>query len=312
MAVTFKDYYETLEVGRNSSDDEIKKAYRKLARKYHPDVNPDNKSAEEKFKELQEAYEVLSDGDKRRRYDQLGANWKHGAEFTPPPGWQGGGFRTDFDLGDILGNAKAGARGGFSDFFDTLFGQMGGGRPRRSNPTPTNEQRRGHRKVETELALPIGELHRGTTRKLNLTVNGKQKTVEVRIPPGARNGNRIRVPGGSVDGGDLYIRLRQTPQSQYQVEGDNTEIEVAISPWEAALGATIDVPTLDGWEKIKVPSGVGSGQRVRMKDKGLNLRKGGRGDHYVRLKIVVPKNLTDEERKHFENLAGSSNFNPRS
>ena len=309
MAVKFKDYYETLEVGRNADDDAIKKAYRKLARKYHPDVNPDNKSAEEKFKDLQEAYEVLSDGDKRRRYDQLGANWKQGAEFTPPSGWQGGGFQTDFDLGDILGNAGAGRRGGFSDFFETIFGQMGAGRARGTNAPP--RAGRSRPEVETELALPLEELHRGTTRRLNLQVNGRQKTVEVRIPPGARDGSRIRVPGGSVDGGDLYIRLKQASGSPYQVKGDSTEVEVAISPWEAALGATIDVPTLDGLETIKVPAGIGSGQRVRMRDKGLNVRGGGRGDHYVRLKIVVPKNLTDEESKHFEALAKSSTFNPR-
>jgi curved DNA-binding protein len=312
MAVQFKDYYETLEVGRNASNDEIKKTYRKLARKYHPDVNPDNKSAEDKFKEVQEAYEVLSDGDKRKRYDQLGANWKHGSEFTPPPGWQGSGYQTEFDLGDIFGNAGGGGRGGFSDFFESIFGQKGGGRSARSGAPPRGGPRRGRREVETELALPLEEMHRGTTRRLNLQVGGTQKTVEVRIPPGARNSTRIRVVGGSVDGGDLYIRLKQAAGSRFTVEGDNTEIEIPVSPWEAALGATIEVPTLDGPEKIKVPAGISSGQRVRMKDRGLTLRGGGRGDHYIRLKIVVPKDLTDSDRKLFEELSSSSQFNPRS
>ena len=313
MALKFKDYYETLGVGRATGGDEIKKAYRKLARKYHPDVNPNNAGAEEKFKEVQEAYEVLSDPEKRKRYDQLGANWKNGAEFTPPPGWHGGGFQTDFDISDILGGGGGPGRGGFSDFFESIFGRMGGG------PAPgggagrahTRSGRRNRPQVETELALPLDAMHRGTTRKLNLRVNNKQKSVDVRIPAGTRDGSRIRLPGGSVDGGDLYIRLKMEPGSRFQVDGDNTEIEVPITAWEAALGATIEVPTLDGKADVKVPAGVGSGQRLRLKNQGLNQRGGARGDHYVRLKIVVPRDLSDSDRKHFEKLANTSKFKPR-
>ena len=313
MALKFKDYYETLGVGRTTGGDEIKKAYRKLARKYHPDVNPDDKGAEEKFKGVQEAYEVLSDPEKRSHYDQLGSNWKNGSEFTPPSGWQGGGFQTDFDIGDILGGGAGSGRGGFSDFFESIFGRMGGGPAAGEGRGSgyTRNERRARQQLETELALTLDEMHRGTTQKLNVRVNNKQKSVDVKIPAGTREGSRIRLPGGSTDGGDLYLRLKMQPGSRFQVDGDNTEIEVPIAAWEAALGATIEVPTLDGSADIKIPAGVGSGQRLRLKNQGLNRRGGGRGDHFVRIKIVVPKDLTEADRKHFENLAKSSTFKPR-
>ena len=315
MALKFKDYYETLGVGRTTDADDIKKAYRKLARKYHPDVNPNDTLAEEKFKEIQEAYEVLSDSEKRRRYDQLGANWKNGAEFTPPPGWQGSGFRTEFDIGDILGGRGgfSSSRGGFSDFFESMFGRAGGGGAA-GRTAASGRTRSGHRsrqRVETELALPLEEMHRGTTRKLSFRVNNRKKTVDVRIPAGTRDGSRIRLAGGSVDGGDLHILLKMEPGARFQVDGDNTEIEVPITAWEAALGTTIQVPTLDGSADIRVPAGVGSGQRLRLKNQGLNRPSGGRGDHYVRLNIVVPRDLSKSDRKHFENLAKTSTFNPR-
>jgi DnaJ-class molecular chaperone len=308
MPVKFKDYYETLEVDRKASEEEIKKAYRKLARKYHPDVNPNDTSAEDRFKEIQEAYEVLGDPEKRPKYDQLGANWKHGAEFTPPPGWQGGGFGTEFDLGDVFGAANGERRGGFSDFFESLFGHVTGARP---DTRARSTRRRPRQAAESELALPLEEMHRGTTRRLNLQVGGRQKTVDVRIPKGARDGGRIRIPNGGFDGRDLVIELRQASGSRFRVEGDDTEIEVPLTPWEAALGATIEVPTIEGNETIKVPAGVGSGQRLRLKEKGLNIRSGGRGDHFIRLRIVVPKELTPEEREHFEQLGRISTFDPR-
>jgi curved DNA-binding protein len=311
MALKFKDYYEILGVKRGASAEEIKKAYRRLARKYHPDVNPNDKAAENKFKEMQEAYEVLGDAEKRKRYDQLGRDWKNGAEFTPPPGWQGG-VRTEFDLGDIMGGGPpfGSRRGGFSDFFEAMFGRMGTG-PTGGNRPSSAGRRERHGQIETELALPLSDMHRGTTRKLNLRVDGKQRIVDVRIPAGARDGSRIRVPSGSIGGGDLYIRIRMEPGSQFRVDGDDTEVEVPIAPWEAALGTKIEVPTLDGLTEIKVPKGVSSGQRIRLKGQGLNLRGGGRGDHYVRLKIVLPKELSASELRLFEDLAKSSRFNPR-
>src|SRR5262245_21791030 len=261
MAVKFRDYYETLGVARDAKEADIKKVYRKLARKYHPDMNPNKKQAEEKFKEVQEAYEDLSDAKKRRKYDQLGQNWKGGADFTPPPNWEGG----QFDFGDVFGRASRGGRtdhggfgqggfgqggGSFSDFFEMLFGGVGGmggagaqrGRARAGARQP---------EVETELTLPLDEMHAGITRRLDIRVGNSQKTIEVRIPPGARDGSRIRIPTGSPDGADLYVRLRQDPNSNFTVHGDDTEVEIPISPWEAALGTSVQVPTLDGHAEIR-------------------------------------------------------------
>jgi curved DNA-binding protein len=312
MAVKFRDYYETLGVSRDAKEADIKKAYRKLARKYHPDLNPNNKQSEEKFKEIQEAYEVLGDADKRQKYDQLGHNWKGGADFTPPPNWNGGSF----DFGDIFGRAAGGGGRGaggfgqpgtsFSDFFEMLFGGMAGPGAQR----PRSRGSRGE-EVETELTLPLIDMHRGTTRKLDVRVGNSQKTIEVRIPPGARHESRIRIPGGSPEGGDLYIRLKQDPNSVFTVHADDTEVEVGVSPWEAALGASVEVPTLDGRAEIRVPPGVSSGQRLRLRGQGLNMRGGGRGDHYVKLKIVAPKTLNSEEKRLFEELRKVSSFNPR-
>jgi DnaJ-class molecular chaperone len=311
--VKFHDYYEILGVPRSASEDEIKKAYRKLARKYHPDLNPNNKQAEEKFKQLQEANEVLSDPAKRRKYDQLGPNWKNGSEFTPPPNWEG--FQQgDFNLNDFFGRAGPGAGqnrqqgGAFSDFFEMLFGGGGAqGAQGRQGRQPFGRTQ----DAETELSLPLEDMHRGTTRKLTVVLGKAQKTIDVRIPPGARDDSRIRIPGGGQNGGDLYVRLKMEPGSQYTVRGDDTETEVEIAPWEAALGAAIEVPTLEGKAEIRVPPGVASGQRLRLRGQGMNVRGGGRGDHFVRLKIVLPKKLTDEERRLFQELANVSRFRPR-
>jgi curved DNA-binding protein len=305
MAVKFRDYYETLGVSRTASDEDIKKAYRKLARKYHPDLNPNNKQAEEKFKEVQEAYDVLGDKEKRGKYDQLGQNWKSGSDFTPPPNWQ-----TDFDPSEFFGRGQPGGfgrqtgPGGFSDFFEMLFGGAG-----RHAGTQT---RGGGDDAETELALPLIDMHRGTTRTLTVHFGRSQKTLDVRIPPGARHDSRIRIPGGGPNGGDLYIRLKQDPDSAFQVTGDDTEVEVNISPWEAALGAAIHVPTLDGRAEIRIPPGVTAGQKLRLRGQGLNIRGGGRGDHFVKLRIAVPKKLSGDEKRLFEELKRVSTFNPRS
>jgi curved DNA-binding protein len=316
MPVKFRDYYEILGVGRTAKEDEIKKAYRKLARKYHPDLNPNNKQAEEKFKEIQEAYEVLSDAEKRKRYDQLGANWKNGADFTPPPGWgPGGGYQGTINMEDLFGRAGRGQqqRSPFSDFFEALFGGMGGMGGMEEEPE-TGRRRTGRSsrpgEAETELWLPLDDMHRGTTRKLTVRLGNAEKTIDVRIPPGARNDSTIRLPAGGPNGGDLYVRLRQQP-SQFTVKGDDTEVEIPITPWEAALGATAEVPTLDGSAEIRVPPGIASGQRLRLRGQGLNIRGGGRGDHYVQLKIVVPKELTEAERKLFQELSKVSRFKPR-
>jgi DnaJ-class molecular chaperone len=315
MPVKFRDYYEILGVSRTAKEEEIKKSYRKLARKYHPDLNPNNKQAEEKFKEIQEAYEVLGDQEKRKKYDQLGANWKNGADFTPPPNWPGGGggYPGNINIEDLFGRAQEGRGGAFSDFFEALFGGMagmGGGaetgrRTRMGGRAPRGAE------SETELSLPLEDMHRGTTRKLTVRLGNAEKTIDIRIPPGARDDSKIRIPGGGPNGGDLYVRLRQEQHPTFTVKGDDTEVEVAIAPWEAALGANIHVPTLDGKAEIRVPPGIGSGQRLRLRGQGLNMRGGGRGDHFVRVKIVVPKELTEAEKKLFQELSRVSHFRPR-
>src|SRR5262245_54612686 len=254
--VKLRDYYETLGVARDAKEDDIKKSYRKLARKYHPDLNPNNKQSEERFKEIQEAYEVLGDPEKRKKFDQLGANWKNGAEFTPPPNWGGGAGGINID--EIFGRPGQEPGGAFSDFFEMLFGGRGGFGGMGGASTGARTRTGGRRapsEAETELSLPLQEMHRGTTRRLSVRMGNDEKTIEVRIPPGARDNSRIRVPGGSPQGGDLYVRLRQEPHSSFTVDGDNTETEVAITPWEAALGVSIEVPTLDGHAEIRVPPG---------------------------------------------------------
>jgi DnaJ-class molecular chaperone len=307
MAVKFRDYYETLGVARNASDDEIKKAHRKLARKYHPDLNPNNKPSEEKFKEIQEAYEVLGDPEKRTKYDQLGANWKGGSEFTPPPQWEG-----NFDFSQMFGGGGQGRGGGFrgqggsfSDFFETLFGGAPGGAP------GNGPRARASAPAEAELELPLIDMHRGITQKLTVNFAKSQKVLDVRIPPGVRDNTRIRIAGGGPQGGDLLVLLKQQPDPYFTVNGDDTESFVEIAPWEAALGAVIEVPTLDGKETIRVPAGVASGQRIRLRGQGLTIRGGGRGDQFVILKIVMPKPMTAEEKRLFEELQKVSHFNPR-
>lgn len=335
MAVQFRDYYEVLGVPKTAGDDEIKSAFRKLARKYHPDVNPGDKSAEEKFKELNEAYEVLSDPDKRKRYDALGPNWKSGEDFRPPPGWEGaqGGVYTDF--GDIFGGGGA---SGFSDFFETLFGGRRGAR------RGAGFAMRGQ-DVEAEIPLTLEEAHRGVRRSINLQVSepcpdchgtgskdGKTacptcrgagairrpKSLEVTIPAGVRDGSVIRLagqgePGGNgAPAGDLFLRVRLQPHRLFAIVGENdVQIELPVAPWEAALGAKLLVPTLDGPVEMKIPGGTQGGQRLRLRSRGLNRRGGGRGDEYVKLKIVNPPTLAPKERELYEQLAAESRFNAR-
>lgn len=345
MAVQFRDYYEALGVNTNASEDEIKSAFRKQARKYHPDVNPGDKSAEEKFKEINEAYEVLSDPEKRKRYDTLGPNWKAGEEFRPPPGWQQES-RVDFgDMGDIFGGAGgmggAGA-GGFSDFFETLFG--GGRRAGRSRRGGAGFSMRG-REIEAEIELTLEEAHRGGRRSISLQVmescpdcrgtgtkDGKAvcstcrgagvvqrpKTLEVTIPPGVRDGSVIRLAGQGEPGanggppGDLLLRARLRPHRLFDLTGDNdVQVELPVAPWEAALGARVSVPTLEGPVEMTIPAGTQAGQRLRLRGQGLNRRDGRRGDQYAKLKIVNPPRLTSAERELFEKLRDASRFDAR-
>ena len=338
-----KDYYEVLGVKRGTSDAEIKKAYRKLARKFHPDLNPGDKSAEEQFKALQEAYDVLSDSENRKLYDQYGENWravKAGAGVPPPEegarrargtGPQAGGF----DFSDFEFNFGTGGGGEGFDIFEEMFGRAGRGRGRRSG--------RGE-DVEAELELSLEEAHRGGRRTLQMQVaepcptcggtgvkDGKPcgtcggagqvlrpKTIEVNIPAGVRDGSTVRLAGQGGSGsngnvpGDLYLHIRLHPHPVFTVRGDDLEVELPVAPWEPVLGATVEAPTIDGKVELKVPPGAKSGQRLRLRGQGLTKRQGGRGDEYVRLKIAVPKDISPEERHLYEELKRVSRFNPRS
>jgi DnaJ-class molecular chaperone len=338
MAVKFRDYYEVLGVSRTAPEDEIKKAYRKLARKHHPDVNPGDKGAEDRFKELNEAYEVLSDPEKRQKYDQLGQNWKAGADFTPPPGW-GGGDGAHVEYGDFSDLFKHGREsGGFSDFFDTLFG---GARSRGRGGA--GFAMRGQ-DVEAEIELSVEELHHGTSRNISFQAtercpecggtgekDGKvcpvcrgagavlrPKSIDVTIPAGLREGSTLRLAGrgepGSNGGqpGDLFLHIRVRPGSAFTIIGDDdVQIELPVAPWEVALGAKVPVPTLDGPVEMTIQAGTQGGQKLRLRGKGLSKRGGGGGDEYVKLKIVVPARLTAAEKELFERLAAESKFNPR-
>src|SRR5437773_8044771 len=287
MAVKFRDYYEALGVSRGAAPDEIKKAYRKLARKFHPDLNPKNKSAEERFKEINEAYEVLSDKEKRRRYDALGANWKSGMDFTPPSGEQG--FRGQAgdlgDLGDLF--AAAGRSGGFSDFFEMLFGG------RRPGGARSAVSARGS-DLESEVSVTLDEAHRGTSRSVRLPM-GESGTegFTVNIQKGVQDGSVIRVPGKGGAGfgkgarGDLYLRVHVAPHEQFRArDGGDIEVELPAAPWEAVLGAKVKVPTLDGPVEMRVPPKRQGGHVLRLTGKGPARPGGGRGDQYVRLTTV--------------------------
>jgi curved DNA-binding protein len=317
MPVQYKDYYEILGVPRSASDAEIKKAFRKLAREYHPDVAKDKKRAEEKFKEVNEAYEVLGDPAKRKKYDELGANWKSGADFRPPPGWEtfqggqtfrgrgAGGQEFEFHFGGT----------GFSDFFEQLFGSMGRRRSGFSSFRNFEEQEfaeRG-RDVEGDILVTLEEAARGSIRTVTVRRNSKTETHQVRIPPGVTEGQRLRLAGrgehgsGGGEAGDLYLRVRLAKHPDFEVNGHNLIYEAELAPWEAALGTELSIPTLDGRVNIKIPAGTQSGQKLRVRGRGL----GKNGDLFVVAKIVVPVKMSDMEKKLWEQLKRESKFNPR-
>ncbi|HET7626229.1 MAG TPA: J domain-containing protein [Verrucomicrobiae bacterium] len=324
MAVQFKDYYETLGLARGASDAEIKKAFRKLARQYHPDVAKDKKKAEEKFKEINEAYEVLSDPAKRKKYDELGANWKSGADFRPPPGWEnfsgggrgfsgaGGGQAREFHFGGT----------GFSDFFEQLFGAAGrggmGGRGFGGQSAFAEEDfaARG-RDVEGDIMVTLDEAMRGSIRSVSVRHESRTETYQVKIPAGVTEGQLLRIAGrgeagiGGAGAGDLYLRVRLARHPDFQVDHHNLIYELDLAPWEAVLGANISVPTLDGRVNIKIPAGTQSGQKLRVRGRGLPQRGGGNGDLIVVTKVEVPSKTSEAERKIWEQLARESDFRPR-
>ncbi len=286
----YKDYYKTLGVGRGAADDEIKKAYRKLARKYHPDVSKEP-NAKEKFQEVSEAYETLRDKEKRAAYDSLGS-FRPGQDFRPPPDW-----------GERFG--RAGQDFGGIDLSD-LFESFGRGMRGRSVPIPGED-------YEVAARLSLEEAYRGTARQLRLG----EREITVRIPKGATDGQRLRLRGKGGPGmnggppGDLYLQIALDPHPLYRVSGHDLEIEVPIAPWEAALGAQVEIPTLEGRVTLKLPPGSQSGRKLRLAGKGLPQPGGGAGDLYAVLSIVVPPAPTEQEKKLFEELRAASRFNPR-
>jgi len=314
----FKDYYSTLGVAKTATAKEIKQAYRKLARAHHPDVNPGNKAAEAKFKEINEAYEVLGDPEKRKKYDELGANWRMyeqaGAPGAGPGGWDvnhggggpGGGFRTmtQEEMNEMFGGADP-----FSDFFHTFFGGMGGGEAR-----GTRAGRRGARKgrdIENEIELNLEDAYRGATRRLSIQQDGHSRTVDVRIPAGVNQGSRVRVAGEGEHGssgaasGDLYLRIRLAPDPRFERKGKDLYTRVMVPLTTAVLGGEVDVPTLSGKSlRLKVPPTTQNGQVFRLKGHGMPTigKPEERGDLYATVDVQLPRQLTAEERGHFEEL----------
>lgn len=346
MPVQYKDYYEILGVPRSASDNDIKKAFRKLARQYHPDVAKNKKQAEEKFKEVNEAYEVLGDAAKRKKYDELGPNWNAGADFRPPPGWAGGtgGFRGRGPHGEDFEFHFGGT--GFSDFFEQLFGSRGrAGSPFGRGGMAAEEEfgtERG-RDIQGDILVTLEEAMRGSVRSVSVrhgvpcehcggtgqrarhvcNVCGgtgqvpRTETYQVKIPPGVTEGQRLRVAGrgeagtGGGTAGDLYLRVRFAKHPDFEVEGHNLLYEAPVAPWEAVLGANISVPTLNGRVNMKLPAGTHNGQKFRVRGRGLPERESAGGDLIVVTRIEVPSRTTDAERKLWEQLAKESQFNPR-
>ncbi len=319
MPVQYKDYYETLGVQRNASETDIKKAFRKLAREFHPDVARDKKRAEEKFKEINEAYEVLSDPAKRKQYDELGANWKSGADFRPPPGWEGFTGRQ----GRGQGGPGPGTEGsefefggtGFSDFFEQLFGSTGsrrGGFSGFRNFQEENTAAHG-RDVEGDIMVTLEEADHGAVRAVSVRHRSKTETHQVKIPAGVAEGQLLRIAGrgehgsGGGQAGDLYLRVRLARHPDFEVDGHNLICEAELAPWEAVLGAQISVPTLHGGVQIRIPPGTQPEQKLRVRGRGL----GGKGDLFVVAKITVPSHVSDGEKKLWEQLKEQSRFNPR-
>ena len=313
MTVKFKDYYEVLGIPRTADQKAIKNAYRKLARKYHPDVNKDA-GAEERFKEVAEAYGVLSDPEKRRRYDQLGTNYRDGQDFRPPPGWKGARFES---------YGTPGPPEGFSEFFETLFG---GGFDVSGAQRGTAWKARGM-DHEAAITIELKEAFRGAKKGMMLQMgqvdeNGQvhrsTKNYNVTIPPGTTEGARIRLKGQGGPGvgggppGDLYLRVHIAPHSVFRLKGRDLETDLPVSPWEAALGAKVTVPTMDGQASITLSAGTQSGQRLRLKGKGFTDGRHQRpGDLFAVVQIVVPRVLSAREKALFEELAHDSRFNPR-
>lgn len=329
-----RDYYDVLGVSRNASSEELQQAFRRLARQNHPDVNRDP-GAEERFKEINEAYSVLSDPNTRKKYDRFGDDFRHvpddweqrvGAGAGGVPGGPGGGRRTTWttggdagDLGDLGGGFGSGGFGGGGfggggfggvDIEDLLGGVFGGRGRARAGPIAGADQ-------EAELPLTVVEAYRGGRRPMTLNGPAGPRTYTVNIPPGVTDGRRIRLAGeggqgiGGGPAGDLYLVVRLLPDPVFRVEGKDIHVDLRLAPWEGALGATVPVPTPGGETKVNVPAGSSTGRRLRLRGEGMPDPKGGPGDLYAEVRIMVPPRLTDRERELFVELGRASTFDPR-
>ncbi len=311
MAAKFRDYYETLGISKTASHDEVRTAFRKLARKYHPDVAKDKKAAEEKFKEINEAYEVLSDAEKRKQYDAYGENWQNvGAGYSQGPtgGSRGGGAQGDADGGVQYEFGGT----GFSDFFEQMFGSRrgkaykskGGGFDFDRNPQRGQD-------VEADIMVTIEEAINGSTRPISFrrSDTGKTDTYTIKIPKGVREGQRIRLAGvggsgtGGGEAGDLYLRVKFQKHPDFRMEGSDIYHDLELPAYQAVLGGEVEIKTLDGRVKLKIPPGSQSGQRFRFLSRGLPEKGGIRGDFYVVLTPQLPKTLSPEEKTLWEKIA---------
>lgn len=309
----YKDYYKTLGVSRNASQDDIKKAYRKLAVKYHPDKNPDDKETENRFKEINEAYEVLKDPEKRKKYDQLGSNWKQYEQagygsaqdagfggFGGFGGQPGGGRSAQFEgnIEDLFGES-----GGFSDFFNMFFGGMGGSS---SQGFGRGQRTTKGQDLQAEIELSVHEAYHGSSRILN--VDGKK--LRINTKPGAYDGQELRIKGKGAPGagggqsGDIYLKIRVRPDQEYQLDGHNIIKEVPVDIYTAVLGGKIRVNTLAGVINVTVPKGTQPGRMLRLRGKGMPYpnEPAKHGDLLLRLKVEIPKDLSKEEEKLFKEL----------
>ena len=309
MSVQFRDYYETLGVSKTAPQDEIKSAFRKLARKFHPDTAEDKKSAEEKFKEINEAYEVLSDPEKRKKYDDYGANWQQGG-FPPPPsggrrpqGYPGGGAdgETEFHFGGT----------GFSDFFEQMFGSRRGGG--RSGAGFEEAPMRGQ-DVEADILVSLEDALRGSSRQISFRRgdSGKIQTYTVKIPKGVHEGQRIRLAGqggsggGGAQAGDLYLRMKFEKHPDLEVEGEDLYYDLEIPAYQAVLGSDVEIPTLDGRAKLHIPAGTQNGRKFRISGRGLPRKGGTRGDFYAVVQAFLPVSPSSQEMELWEKIAGLS------
>jgi len=287
----YKDYYEVLGVARGADADVVKRAYRKLARKYHPDVSKE-KNAENKFKEVQEAYEVLRDPEKRAAYDQLGRDYRTGQQFRPPPDWS---QRFSHSGGQRFSDLN-----GFSDFFASLFGGAAGAGAGAGAPPP--EADAGH------LDVTVEEAFAGTKRRVTLNEAGRARSVDVQIPPGVSDGQSLRIPG-TGGGPSLIFRLRLRSHPLYVLQGKDVQIELPLAPWEAALGAKVAVPTLGGTVELTVPAGAQSGQKLRLRGRGFPGTPN--GDQIVSIKLVTPAAQSAQAKQAYERMKSEFDFDPR-